>query len=106
VLSLLALKRETETLYAHIDRCLEYYFLDSSETEREIESLEDYWGEYYVRASFLTRSAVLDDISFSVARLKGLYEDGNAEFVTELNGIRYRAFLVYESQVPHFRSVF
>ena len=71
-----------------------------------MERLQDYWGEYYVKVSFLTRSSTLDDISYSVAKLEPLLDEESEEFVSELRSIRFWAFLVYESQIPHFRSVF
>jgi hypothetical protein len=104
--SLFMLGRVSDGLYRRIDSCLESYYSDSNDIGEQIEALEDYWGEYYVKASFLTRSAVLDDISCSVARLEPLLDVQGEEFVSELNSIRYRAYLVYESQVPHLRSVF
>lgn len=104
--SLVMLKSSNEKLYDHIDKCLQSYILDSNDIEEQIEALEDYWGKYYVKVSFLTRSSTLDDISYSVAKLDSLLEEDSDEFVSELNSIRFWAYLVYESQIPHLRSVF
>lgn len=106
VFSLMMLRSSNEELYRRVDRCLESYFSDSSDTAERVEELEDYWGEYYAKVSFLTRSSTLDDISYSVAKLEPLLKEDSDEFVSELNSIRFWAYLVYESQIPHWRSVF
>ena len=106
VFSLVMLDSASDELYVHIDDCLEAYYSGDEGIEEKIDSLEVYWGEYYVKASFLTRSSSLDDVSCTAARLMPLLKENGEEFTAELNSIRYRAFLLYESQVPHWRSVF
>lgn len=104
--SLYMLKRCNSGLYERIDDCMAQYEAGSDGVYESVERLQDYWGEYYVKVSFLTRSSTLDDISYSVAKLEPLLDDESEEFVSELRSIRFWAFLVYESQIPHFRSVF
>ncbi len=106
IVSLFMLRSAGRELYEHIDKCRESYLTQSDTLYDDIASLEDYWGEYYVKASFLTRSSSLDDISCSVARLKPLLIADCDEFLSELNSVRYRVYLLYESQIPHWRSVF
>lgn len=106
VVSLNMLKKSGEELYDSIDCCLKAYYSGSGEVFDEIERIEQNWGSYYVKASYLTRSASLDDISCSVAKLEPLLKADCDEFASELNSIRYRVFLIYEAQIPHFRSVF
>jgi hypothetical protein len=104
--SLFMLKSANEKLYRYIDNCTESYFLDSNDLEERLAELENYWGEYYVKVFFLTRSSSLDDISCSVSRLRYLLEEDSDEFASELNSVRFRAYLIYESQIPYLRSVF
>ncbi len=104
--SLYMLKAATDELYTKIDLCLVAYYTEDDTLLDNLEDLENYWGEYYVKASFLTRSSSLDDISGMISRLEPLLNEQGDEFSAELNSIRFRANLLYESQIPHFRSVF
>ncbi len=107
VISLIMLKNAGSKLLGQIDRCLEDCTGgDEDELEKELEKLDEYWGDYYVKASFITRSSSLDDISGSVARLRSLLKVSPDDFAAEINSVRYRVELLYESQIPHWRSVF
>lgn len=106
LVSLFMLRSSSEELYHYIDECLLSYYENSEKLYSDIEALEICFGDYYTKASFLTRSSSLDDMAGAVARLEPLAEIGAEEFVSELNSIRYRVNLLYESQIPHFRSVF
>ncbi len=104
--SLFMLYRCNEKLYKHIDDCILSYYSDSDDISEKLEELESYWGSYYVRVSFLTRSSSLDDISYSIAKLEPLLDEQGDGFISELNSIRFWAYLIYQSQIPHLRSVF
>ncbi len=104
--ALVLLKNAGAELLSCIDECLEGIEMKDKDISGELEALDESWGDYYVKASFITRSSSLDDVSGSVARLRSLLKVSPDEFAAELNSVRYRVELLYESQIPHWRSVF
>ena len=89
-----------------LDDVIEAYNNDSDDVVDKVNELEKYWEDYYIHISFVTRSTTLDDISYSVDKLRPMYEHGSDEFVPECESIKYWVKRIYDSQYPHFYSVF
>ncbi|NLZ46001.1 MAG: DUF4363 family protein [Clostridiales bacterium] len=66
----------------------------------------DYWQDYYKKISFLIQSSKLDNISYSVAKLKPLLEMDSEDFFAECSMIKVGIIVIYDSEYPHFYSVF
>lgn len=106
VSSLFILNKNNKKLTDKIDEIIELYNNESDEVSDKVNDLEDYWEDYYIRISFVAQSSTLDDISYSVAKLLSLYEQDSDEFISECESIKYWIERVYDSQFPHFYSVF
>ena len=106
VISLFMLNKNNNEIFEKIDEIAQLYDEESDEVSKKIEELEDYWEKYYIRISFVAQSSTLDDISYSVAKLNSLYEQDSDEFISECESLRYWVSRVYDSQFPHFYSVF
>ncbi|MGN0601737.1 MAG: DUF4363 family protein [Oscillospiraceae bacterium] len=106
VLSLYFMDKNNREMFDRIDRITSMYSQQSEGITKEIEDLQDYWEEYYVRYSYVTQCSTLDDISYSVAKLKSVYEQQSDEFIPECESIKYRVRRIYDRQFPHFYSVF
>lgn len=106
VISLFILSKNNKEVFAKINEITRLYDEDSDEVPQKIEELEDYWEKYYIRISFVAQSSTLDDISYSVAKLGSLYDQESDEFISECESIKYWVGRVYDSQFPHFYSVF
>ncbi len=104
VWSLFELRDNTQKLCASIDKCNEYIILDSKRTDDVIEVFEKQWEEYYKSTSFIIRSASLEELAVSSSRLISLTDPD--EISAELEGIKQRAVMIYDQQLPHARSVF
>lgn len=104
--SLYFMNRSNREVFERIDEIVELYNAESPEVEEKIHQLDQYWDEYYVRFSYVTQSSALDDISYSVAKLKALYEEGSDEFVSECESIKYWVKRIYDRQFPYFYSIF
>lgn len=104
--SLHRLKEATEALNIYIDRCSSSYGSNSAQLDADISELQEYFGEYYIKTTFITRSASLEELSVSVTRLRYVLENEGGDFPAELDSIKVRAFLIYDSQVPKFTSIF
>ncbi|MDE6149532.1 MAG: DUF4363 family protein [Ruminococcus sp.] len=104
--SLFLLHKNNKELTEKIDEIIELYNNESDEVSDKVNDLEKYWDDYYIRISFVAQSSTLDDISYSVAKLLPLYEQDSDEFVSECESIKYWIKRVYDSQFPHFYSVF
>ncbi len=104
--SLFMLNKNNKELTGKIDEIIELYDNGSDEISDKVNELEEYWEDYYIRISFVAQSSTLDDISYSVAKLLPLYEQDSDEFVSECESIKYWIKRVYDSQFPHFYSVF
>lgn len=106
VFSLYFMNRSNREIFEKIDEITELYNEDSPEVVDKINELDGYWDEYYIKFSYITQSTALDDISYSVAKLKSLYEHGSDEFVSECESIKYWVKRIYDRQYPHFYSIF
>ena len=104
--SLFMLNKNNKELTGKIDEIIELYNKESDEISDKVNELEEYWEDYYIRISFVAQSSTLDDISYSVSKLLPLYEQDSDEFVSECESIKYWIKRVYDSQFPHFYSVF
>ena len=93
-------------LFSRLDEISVVYENDRKLAAQKVRDLEEYWGKYYIRISFVAQSSTLDDISYSVAKLAPLLEKDSDEFIPECRSIRHWAYLVYVSQFPHLYSVF
>ncbi len=106
VVSLYFLDRENREFFEKVDVIVELYNENSPEILQKIDELDEYWDRYYIRFSYVTQTATLDDISYSVAKLKPLYEQGSDEFVSECESIKYWVNRIYHRQFPHLYSIF
>lgn len=106
VFSLYRLKQATEELNVKLENCRESYFSGKPGLDAALSQLEDYWEEYYQKSTFITRSESLEELSVSIVQLRSFLENGEGDFIAELDGIRMRAFLIYDSQLPQFSSIF
>ena len=86
--SLFMLNKNNKELTGKIDEIIELYDNGSDEISDKVNELEEYWEDY------------------SVAKLLPLYEQDSDEFVSECESIKYWIKRVYDSQFPHFYSVF
>ena len=106
VVALYLQDRSNKEFFGRIDEIVGLYDDNSPEILQKIDELDEYWDNYYVRFSYVTQSATLDDISYSVAKLKPLYEQGSDEFVSECESIKYWVNRIYHRQFPHLYSIF
>lgn len=73
---------------------------DREKAENAIDDLCEYWEDFYNTACIFERSAPLDSVSDSVAKLKSLYENGSEEFYSECEVIRCAADRIFKSNLP------
>lgn len=106
LISLYVLHKNNTKVITMLDNVIESYQNGSDDVGDKVDKLEKYWEDYYIRISFVTRSNTLDEISYSVDKLRPMYEQGSDEFVPECESIKYWVKRVYDSQFPHFYSVF
>lgn len=105
VFSLRSLASNNKEIFAKIDRIEELYEQDSEDVQVEISELEDYWHKYYIRHSYFSQSAALDDVSVSIAKLRYNCESNPDEFIPECESIKYRVKIIYDRQFPHLHTV-
>lgn len=106
VISLYFMNASNRKFCGKIDEIVELYLEDSPEVLKKIQQLDEYWDGYYIKFSYVTQSTTLDDISYSVAKLKPLYEQGSDEFVSECESIKYWVDRIYNRQFPYLYSIF
>lgn len=106
VSSLFMLHKNNNKVIKMLDEIMEAYYEDADDVGEKVHDLEEYWEDYYINISFVAQSSTLDDISYSVAKLLSMYEQDSDEFVSECESIKYWVKRVYDSQFPHFYSVF
>lgn len=106
VTSLFMLNKNNKILIDKIDEIIDLYNQESDKVSEKVSDLENYWEDYYIRISFVVQSLTLDDISYSVEKLTPLYEQDSDEFISECESIKYWVQRVYDSQFPHFYSIF
>lgn len=104
--SLHRLKKATDMLDSCVEKCRQSYILQSAQLDTDISELQTYFDEYYIKTTFITRSASLEELSVSVECLRYALENGGGDFQGELDSIKTRALLIYNSQVPRFTSIF
>lgn len=63
------------------------------------------WDDYYVTVSYLVQTSKLEDLSYSVSKLKALLEKDSEEFFSECSLIRYGIELIYKNEFPDLHSV-
>lgn len=97
---IVAFRHTTAKLCDLIDDC------HSVNDSQNLEKLTDYWDNYYLYASLMTHSNLLEDMAVSVSRLDVLSQKNISDFESELDGLHYRAYLLYDEQFPHFRNIF
>lgn len=102
--SLFITRKSNDTLFSQLDTVSQAYENDSN-TKEEVEKLKSIWDKYYIRISYIAKTDFLNDISANVGRLEYLLENGSDEFVSELENIRTKATLLYNSQFPYLYSV-
>lgn len=93
-------------IFDRVNEIERLYSEDSADIKSEIKGFEECWEKYYVRYSYYTPSATLDEVSYSVAKLSAIYENQSDEFIAECESIKYRVQRIYDRQFPHFHSIF
>lgn len=105
VSSLVVIDKSNDKLFEYIDSAEKEYYLNG-DTQKAVQEIEKYWEKYYVRISYVAATDMLNDTSATVHRLSWLFENDSDEFCSELETVRTKAKLIYDSQYPHFYSVF
>ena len=67
--------------------------------------LERSWEDHHLGLSFIVQSNRLYDISYSISKLRALYEYNADDFIAECKGIRCYISLMADSQQPELHSV-
>ena len=105
VIFLFSMNHDNKKLFDKIDQAEQLYEIDSPNLESKINEIEDDWEKYYIKYSYVTTCSVLDDISYSVAKLSSLYENQEDEFIPSCESIKYQVKRAYDRQFPHLHSV-
>lgn len=103
--SLVVIDRSNDRFFYYIDNAEKAYHSDG-DVEKAVKEIEKYWERYYVRISYVAATDMLNDTSATISRLSRLLENDSDEFCSELETVRTKVKLIYESQYPHFYSVF
>lgn len=105
--SLYFFDKKNDEITEHIDYIQTLYKENKTdEAEEELTRLDRFWDEYYNFMSFIVQSTKLEEISLSVSKLKYLLEMDSDEFLSECESIKYGIQMIYDSEYPHFHSVF
>ncbi|MGN1133578.1 MAG: DUF4363 family protein [Oscillospiraceae bacterium] len=105
VLFLFNMNRDNQNLFDMIDQAEQLYEMDSPDLENKIKEIENEWEKYYIKYSYVTTCSVLDDISYSVAKLLSLYENQEDEFIPSCESIKYQVKRAYDRQFPYLHSI-
>lgn len=106
IFSLYFMNKNNDEMFEKLENITQLYENQSDEIEDEIEEFQDFWEKYYIRYSYITQCSILDDISYSVAKLDELYLAGSDDFIPECESVKYRVKRIYDRQFPHLHSVF
>lgn len=103
--SLSVIRKSNNELNELIDRTAQAYS-ENGDTERALEELQNCWGKYYKKISYIAKTDMLNDIASVVRRLPQLLESDSDEFLPELESVKTKTELIYSSQRPSLHSIF
>lgn len=100
------LKSGNEKIYGYVDNAIRYAENEEPhKAEKELDRLAEYWHRYYVVTSCFIQSSKLEEINFSISKLKPFLQNESEEFYSECMAIRYGLSMLYENELPYFHSI-
>ena len=106
VILLKVLESSTERVEELIDRVIVSAEGGEAESAEEaIGELEEYWREHCMKLSCTVHTTDLSDITYAVAKLRGLYRSGADDLIAECEGIKAAVGLIVEMQEPRLQAI-
>lgn len=100
------LRNGNKKICYYIDNALA--LAEADRTDRALMAIDElgvYWEKYYVMTSYFIQSSKLEDINFSVSKLRPLLEKDSEEFYSECMVIRYGLDKLYKNELPTPHSI-
>ena len=100
------LDSSTDRIDAAVGRVIEAAASGDREAcEEAAERLEELWREHYKTASMVSHTGILNDISYSVAKVRDYARSGSDELIPECKAIARLAGIVRDNQLPKLHTL-
>lgn len=100
------LDSSTDRIDAAVGRVIEAAVSGDREAcEEAAERLEELWREHYKKASMVSHTGILNDISYSVAKVRDYARSGSDELIPECKAIARLAGIVRDNQLPKLHTL-